>query len=89
MTSTRWPLPTDHPVPRVCTPTQPVNHEGLTDLALAVHAAHRQEDPLTALRTWQVAQLNRWRGSGEMTASPLLWASAVTYSVPTSQDVRR
>ena len=89
VTSTRWPLPTDHPAPRLCTPTQPVNHEGLTDLALAVHAAHRQEDPLAALRTWQVAQLNRWRGSGEMTASPLLWASAVTYSVPGSQDVRR
>lgn len=89
VTSTRWPLPTDHPVPRPCTPTQPVNHEGLTDLALAVHAAHRQADPLTALRTWQVAQLDRWRGSGEVIASPLLWASAVTYSVPGSQEARR
>ncbi|MFZ1287114.1 MAG: CHAT domain-containing protein [Candidatus Phosphoribacter sp.] len=88
VTSTRWPLPADHPAPRPCTPTQPLNHEGLTDLALAVHAAHRQADPLKALRIWQVAQLDRWRGSGEGTASPLLWASAVTYSVPKSQTAQ-
>ncbi len=89
VTSTRWPLPTDNPLPRPVTPMQPVNHEGLTDLALAVHGAHQQAAPMKALRTWQLAALDSWRGSGDVSASPLLWASVVTYTVPGPQDGRR
>ncbi len=87
VTSTRWPLPTDHPAPRPTSALQPVNHEGLTDLALAVHAAHQQADPLVALRRWQLDQLDRWRATGDLAVSPLLWASAVTYSAPGGGEV--
>jgi|JI10StandDraft_1071094.scaffolds.fasta_scaffold06934_5 hypothetical protein len=82
VTSTRWPLPTDHPAPRPISAIQPVNHEGLTDLALAVHSAHQQVDPLEALRRWQLSQLDRWRATGHLAVSPLLWAPAVTYCAP-------
>lgn len=89
VTSTRWPLPTDHPAPQACTPTQPVNHEGLTDLALAVHAAHRQDRPLTHLRTWQLTHLDLWRRTGDLPHCPLLWASTVTHTASSTGDPAR
>lgn len=86
VTSTRWPLPTDHPAPLATSARHPVNHEGLTDLALAVHAAHQQADPLVSLRRWQLEQLARWRETGDPAVSPMLWASAVTYCAPGGGD---
>lgn len=88
VTATRWPLPTDNPVGRDLSPTQPVHHEGLTELALAVHSAHRRPHPVAALRTWQLAKLARWRESGQPQHSPLLWASPITYSAPPCDDPR-
>jgi len=79
VTATRWPLPTDHLPGSACTPTQPVHHHGLTDLALAVHDAHSQPHPVSTLRKWQLAQLARWRDSGQLQHSPVLWAATITY----------
>lgn len=80
VTATRWPLPTDHPVGREVSPTRPFHHEGLTELALAVHSAHRRLHPVAALRRWQLDKLARWRESGRPEHSPLLWASPITYT---------
>lgn len=82
VTATRWPLPTDNPDTRGCTPHQPVHHEALTDLAVAVHAAHISRDPLTHLRAWQLTRLHRWKTTGDIHHSPLLWASPLTYLTP-------
>ncbi|MFV0457837.1 MAG: CHAT domain-containing protein [Actinomycetales bacterium] len=79
VTSTRWPLPADHPHPRACTPTQPLNHESLTDLAIAIHDAHTKPTALTHLRAWQLSQLTAWKHSGDLHHSPLLWASPISY----------
>ncbi len=88
VTSTRWPLPTDHPAPWNPAPAQPVNHEGLTDLAVATHRAHQKPRPVHELRQWQLERLHQWRQSALLADSPLLWASTVTYATPTPGDRR-
>lgn len=82
VTSTRWPLPTDNPEPSPCTPERPINHEGLTDLALAVHAAHSDPKPIPRLRRWQLGQLQDWTRTKDPKHSPLLWAGLVSYLAP-------
>lgn len=79
VTSTRWPLPTDHPEGRALSPHQPVIHRGLTDLAAAVHHAHTRRDPVATLRAWQLQRLQAWRTTGALSDSPLLWASLISY----------
>lgn len=86
VTSTRWPLPADHPPGRACVPTQPVTHQGLTDLAIAVHDAHGQPHPTAAMRVWQLTRLAQWRASGLPQHSPLLWAATITYETPLTTD---
>ena len=57
-----------------------------TAVALAVDNALRAGDPVAALRTWQLGQLQAWRTAPTPAArrghAPLLWASLVTYVLP-------
>jgi hypothetical protein len=72
LTVTRWILPTDYDPPREIATTM---------LALAVDCAHREPDPLAALRSWQCERLTAWREHGWREDAPLLWASLATYVV--------
>lgn len=73
LTVTRWTLPADDTSAR---------GTATTALALAVDAAHREDDPLTAIARWQCERLAAWRAHGRRADSPLLWASLATYLVP-------
>lgn len=88
VTATRWPLPADHPAPRTLTPTQPVNHEVLTDLAVAVHSAHTQPRPANHLRQWQLRRLDHWRRTRDRADSPLCWAGVITYLTAPRKPLR-
>lgn len=82
VTSTRWPLPVDHVAPAALIPANPVHHQGLTKLAVAVHRAHLSADPVAVLRRWQLTQLKRWRVTHLLEHAPLTWASLVSYLAP-------
>lgn len=84
VTATRWTLPAD--ADHDDDGLQPLQLP-FTRLALAVTAAHTRAAPVDALRSWQLTQLAAWRDAGARTASPLLWASLVTYS-PVAQALR-
>ena len=73
LTVTRWTLPVG---------TERSRHEAVTALALAVDAAHREEDALTAIGRWQCERLAAWRAGGAIIDSPLLWGALATYLVP-------
>jgi len=76
VTATRWPLPTDLAVQRyACAP----GVHPLQDAIRAVDAAHDQDDPLTALHSWQRTRLDAWRTTGAPEHSPLLWAALATF----------
>lgn len=76
VTATRWPLPTDLAVQRFA--GIPDAHP-LQDTVRAVDTAHDQDDPLTALHTWQRSRLDAWRTTGAVEHSPLLWAAVATF----------
>ena len=75
LTVTRWTLPLD---------VEPPRQAATTTLALAVDAAHQQDDPLAAIRDWQCRQLATWRDLGTKDFSPLLWGALATYLVPSA-----
>lgn len=75
LTVTRWTLPLDVDPAEAAT----------TALALAVDAAHRAPDPLTAIGAWQRERLTAWRTTGRRRDSPLLWGALATYLVPVAQ----
>ncbi|MEV8375219.1 CHAT domain-containing protein [Kribbella sp. NPDC056861] len=70
VTCTRWTLPSDR-----------LQAAGLpaTQLALAVHRAHRSESPITTLREWQLGRLQAWKADPAPEASPLYWAALTSY----------
>lgn len=73
VTTTRWSLPMD----RV------LGLNGVTTaLGIAVDNAHDSEDPVGAIRAWQIKRLAEWRTEDCPETSPLLWASLVTYYAP-------
>lgn len=73
VTTTRWVLPADG------------HHEGAhgtTELALAVHRAHRQPDAVAALRAWQLGRADQWRDDPSVECAPLFWGALCTYMAP-------
>ncbi|QQQ78509.1 CHAT domain-containing protein [Saccharothrix sp. 6-C] len=80
VTATRWTLPTDEGLRRLVPgfPATPV----LGPTVVAVDAAHRAPDPVTALNDWQRAAATRWEETGDPTCSPLLWAAFTTTWAP-------
>jgi hypothetical protein len=80
VTATRWTLPTDEGLQRLVPgfPPQPV----LGPTVLAVDAAHRATDPVTALNDWQRATATRWEETGDLASSPLVWAAFTTTWAP-------
>ena len=52
---------------------------GTTRLAVAADRALSDDDPVEALTAWQRVELGRWRSTGVLDASPLLWAALVLY----------
>lgn len=70
VTSTRWVLPADHTAgPGTAT----------TELALAVDTAHDTDDPIGAIRSWQLSRLAAWRAQPGPETAPLIWAAALSY----------
>jgi len=80
VTATRWTLPTDEGLRRLVPgfPDLPV----LGPTVVAVDAAHRAQDPVTALNDWQRAAATRWEKTGDLTWSPLVWAAFTTTWAP-------
>ncbi|MCE6996739.1 CHAT domain-containing protein [Saccharothrix sp. S26] len=78
--ATRWTLPTDEGLRRLVPgfPPTPV----LAPAVLALDAAHRAPDPVTALNDWQRAAATRWEDTGDLTCSPLVWAAFTTTWAP-------
>jgi hypothetical protein len=85
VTATRWTLPTDEGLRRLVPgfPSTPV----LAPTVLAVDAAHRSPDPVTALNDWQRAAATRWEDTGDPTCSPLVWAAFTTTWAPPRRGV--
>ncbi|MGC4989838.1 hypothetical protein [Nocardia salmonicida] len=72
ITTTRWILPAN----RAFTTCYPgTDARPASDLGLRVDAAHESADPIGELGAWQREQLDRWRATGDIAASPLVWAS--------------
>ena len=86
VTSTRWTVPTDeaftrtHPELAGVLPT--------SDLIVAVDRAHAAEDPVAALREWQLAKLRRWEVDGNIVDSPILFAGITTHHAPPRPELR-
>jgi hypothetical protein len=80
VTATRWTLPTDFGLRELVPgfPATPV----LGPTVLAIDAAHRAPNPVTALNEWQRAAANRWEKTGDLTCSPLVWAAFTTTWAP-------
>jgi len=80
VTATRWTLPTDVGLRQLVRdfPATPV----LGPTVLAIDAAHRAPNPVTALNEWQRAMANRWEETGDLTCSPLVWAAFTTTWAP-------
>lgn len=76
VTAARWTLPTAHAFHRLAGVAQHVRP--LSDLVVAVDAAHDDPDPVARLGSWQREQLDRWRTDGRIEHSPLLWAALNT-----------
>ena len=53
-----------------------------TEAVLAVDAAHEANDPIAALRTWQLGQLDEWQRTGDLGVTPLLFAALTTHHAP-------
>ncbi|MEU4443436.1 CHAT domain-containing protein [Actinosynnema sp. NPDC050801] len=85
VTATRWTLPTDEGLRRLVPgfPPTPV----LAPTVLAIDAAHRAVDPVTALNDWQCAAATRWEDTGDPTCSPLVWAAFTTTWAPPRRRV--
>ncbi|AFP40171.1 CHAT domain-containing protein [Mycolicibacterium smegmatis] len=76
VTATLWPLPTSAGY-RTFTAD---DADPMADTVIGVDLAHNQEQAGIAVNQWQRAQMRRWR-EGEVTASPLYWASLATFAV--------
>ena len=85
VTTTRWTLPTDTAIRRTH-PTLPPDTHPTVDLALEVDTAHTLDDPISHLARWQRTQLQRWRETGDIRYSPLVWASLTHTNAPDRPD---
>ena len=78
VTTTRWTLATDYAL-------QFINGiDGLptTDLVLTVDKAHETDDPVTAIRQWQLGELQSWNSGAGVQHTPLIWAALTTHVAP-------
>jgi CHAT domain len=82
VTTTRWTLATDYAFQHI---TEATNHHPTTELAIAVDTAHQCEDPIAALRGWQLQQLHNWEATANIEYSPLTWAALTTHVSPAPQ----
>ncbi|MFE7046684.1 CHAT domain-containing protein, partial [Streptomyces atratus] len=73
VTATRWILPTSFAFHRLA--DVPESVRPLSELIVAVDAAHEDRDPVHRLGRWQRERLTRWRADGRIEHSPLLWAA--------------
>ncbi|MFD4856304.1 hypothetical protein [Streptomyces atratus] len=73
VTATRWILPTSFAFHRLA--DVPESVRPLSELIVAVDAAHEDRDPVHRLGRWQRERLARWRADGRIEHSPLLWAA--------------
>ncbi|WP_243744577.1 CHAT domain-containing protein [Streptomyces hainanensis] len=73
VTATRWVLPTSHAFHRLA--GLPASVRPLSEAIVAVDAAHERPDPVRVLCRWQRERLDRWRATGAVEHSPLLWAA--------------
>jgi hypothetical protein len=78
VTAARWMLPTDAGL--AIAAGAPVG--AFAEAVVAIDAAHDADDPVAALNAWQRAQADRWEGTGEPAASPLIWAAFGTSFAP-------
>lgn len=76
VTAARWTLPTTHAFHRLAGVADTVRP--LSELIVAVDAAHEDDDPVRHLGAWQRERLDRWRTGGRIEHSPLLWAALST-----------
>ncbi|MFF7192194.1 hypothetical protein ACFZAM_00540 [Streptomyces sp. NPDC008079] len=79
VTAARWPLPTSFAFHRLG--GLPESVRPLTDAVLAVDAAHEDPDPVRHFTGWQRERLTRWRATGRVEHSPLLWAAMTSIVV--------
>lgn len=84
VTATRWPLPTDSALWAAQPALRHAGSRPTTELALAVDAAHTQSDPIAELLAWQRGQLDRWRTTGDVAYTPLIWGALTHTWVPTT-----
>lgn len=83
VTTTRWTLPADS----VFRTVRPGFREHPTStLALRVDTAHDGADPIGELVEWQRGELARWRTTGDLAHTPLVWAS-LTHTVAPAKQV--
>ncbi|OBJ70703.1 hypothetical protein A5643_10020 [Mycobacterium sp. 1274756.6] len=81
VTTTRWTMPTDYAF-HWLHPQKTRGASPTSDLARQVDLAHDSAYPIDHLVQWQRGQLDRWRRDGDITCSPLVWASLTNTVVP-------
>ncbi|HMT90588.1 MAG TPA: hypothetical protein PKC73_13220 [Dermatophilaceae bacterium] len=91
VTTTRGPLPTDYAFATLEHPenrrsTRPPATGPTTQAALAIDAAHREDDAVAQIRKWQLDKLRRWRATGDLADTPLVWAAVATTLAPARPD---
>lgn len=86
VTATLWSLPTSagfrhaspDPAAQRADGAGDGNLDLMSDLVVAVDAAHQDPDPGQAVNRWQREQMRRWR-EGDSAANPIYWAAVATY----------
>lgn len=78
VTTTRWTLATDYALEKV----HGLKATATTDLVLVVDRAHATQDPVKAIRAWQLEKLHAWMSDGKIEDTPLIWASLTTHVAP-------
>lgn len=76
VTATKWTLPTDYALEKF---GGVGGAHPLVDLALLVDDAHASPDPFAAIARLQRDRLTRWRSTGALVDSPILWAALLNY----------
>lgn len=86
VTTTRWPLPSDHAFHTAFGDRGIAETDiATTDLALTVDDAHEVDDPIATLRAWQREQWQNWQKTKDIRYSPILWA-ALTHTCAPRRD---
>lgn len=76
VTATKWPLPTDTSFSDFASDTS----QPLARAAVSIDLAHRADDPVAAVCSWQREQVRLWRdGSTALGVPPLIFATLDTF----------